>query len=173
MLQASDTASPDTQQSHRAAWMALLARSPLDLLESNAAFAARFDEHVLRHPETGLMMVQGRVGGSGARFNLGEVTVTRCAVRLEATDATDATESVGVSYVLGRSRRKAHLAALCDAMLQIPNLYPILETSLLNPIRQYLAEAADTRTARAASTKVDFFTVAREAGPTGAAGGLA
>lgn len=150
--------------------MALLARSPLDLLESNAAFAARFDEHVLRHPETGLMMVQGRVGGSGARFNLGEVTVTRCAVRLEATDAT---ESVGISYVLGRSRRKAHLAALCDAMLQIPNLYPILETSLLNPIRQYLAEAADTRTARAASTKVDFFTVAREAGPTGAAGGLA
>ena len=170
MLQASDTASPDTQQSHRAAWMALLARSPLDLLESNAAFAARFDEHVLRHPETGLMMVQGRVGGSGARFNLGEVTVTRCAVRLEATDAT---ESVGISYVLGRSRRKAHLAALCDALLQIPDLYPVLEASLLNPIRQHLAAAADTRTARAASTKVDFFTVAREAGPTGAAGGLA
>ncbi len=170
MLQASDTASPDTQQSHRAAWIALLARSPLDLLESNAAFAARFDEHVLRHPETGLMMVQGRVGGSGARFNLGEVTVTRCAVRLEATDAT---ESVGISYVLGRSRRKAHLAALCDALLQIPDLYPVLEASLLNPIRQHLAAAVDARAARAASTKVDFFTVAREAGPTGAAGGLA
>ena len=166
MLQASDTASPDTQSS-RANWIALLARSPLDLLESNFAFAARFEEHILRHPETGLMMVQGRAGGSGARFNLGEVTVTRCAVRLEATDAT---EAVGISYVLGRSRRKAHLAALCDAMLQIPDLYPTLEASLLDPIRQHLAAAADARTARAASTKVDFFTVAREAGPIGASG---
>ena len=166
MLQASDTASPNTHSS-RADWMALLARSPVDLLESNLAFAARFDEHILRHPETGLMMVQGRAGGSGARFNLGEVTVTRCAVRLTARDTT---EAVGISYVLGRSRRQAHLAALCDAMLQIPDLYPVLEASLLNPIRQHLAAAVNARSARAASTKVDFFTVAREAGPMGATG---
>ena len=166
MLQASDTASPNTHSS-RADWMALLARSPVDLLESNLAFAARFDEHILRHPETGLMMVQGRAGGSGARFNLGEVTVTRCAVRLTARDTT---EAVGISYVLGRSRRQAHLAALCDAMLQIPDLYPVLEASLLNPIRQHLAAAVKARAARAASTKVDFFTVAREAGPMGATG---
>ena len=145
--------------------MALLARSPLDVLESNLPFAAHLEACILRAPETGLMMVQGRAGGSGARFNLGEVTVTRCAVRLKARDAT---EAVGIAYVLGRSRRKAHLAALCDGMLQIPDLYPILETSLLGPIRQHLAAAFDARTQRADCTKVDFFTVAREAGPTGA-----
>lgn len=166
MLQTSDTAISDTP-SRRANWIALLARSPLDFLESNFALAARFDAYMLRHPETGLMMVQGRAGGSGARFNLGEVTVTRCAVRLTASDATQA---VGVSYVLGRSRRKAHLAALCDAMLQIPDLHPILEASLLKPIRQYLAAAVDARAASAASSKVEFFTVAREAGQTDAAG---
>ena len=39
--------------------------------------------HCLRPPETGLVMVRGRMGGSGGKFNLGEVAVTRCAVRLD------------------------------------------------------------------------------------------
>lgn len=145
----------------RAHWMALLARAPLDLLEpalrDHLARPARW----LRAPETGLMMVQGRAGGTGERFNLGEVTVTRCALRLEA-EGSDAT--VGVGYVLGRSQRHVHLAALADALLQDPAQQSTLDATLLAPLRSHLADEQARRRARAASTKVDFFTVARESG---------
>ena len=62
-------------------WMALLARAPLAQLESALQDEAQHEPQWLRRPETGLMMVQGRAGGTGERFNLGEVTVTRCALR--------------------------------------------------------------------------------------------
>ena len=66
--------------------LSVLARSPLDELERQLdavlatmpAPARRF----LRKPETGLAMVRARAGGSGEKFNLGEMTVTRCAIRL-------------------------------------------------------------------------------------------
>jgi alpha-D-ribose 1-methylphosphonate 5-triphosphate synthase subunit PhnG len=145
---------------------ALLARAPLGLLESALQDDARRPARWLRAPETGLMMVQGRAGGTGERFNLGEVTVTRCALRVEATskgaDAEDAT--VGVAYVLGRSHRQVQLAALADALLQDPTRQVALDAQLLEPIRSHLRSAQATRQARAASTKVDFFTVARESG---------
>ena len=38
---------------------------------------------LLRPAETGTVMVQGRVGGVGDAFNLGEMTVSRCVVRLQ------------------------------------------------------------------------------------------
>ncbi len=107
------------------------------------------------------MMVQGRAGGTGARFNLGEVTITRCALRCSSTPAGH--NAVGVAYVLGRSHRQAHLAALADALLQEPQQQAVLEERLLEPVRSYLAEKNAKRQARAQSTKVEFFTVAREA----------
>ena len=61
----------------RQEWMALLARAPLPLLEQalQPLEPSRKTEW-LRRPETGLYMVQGRAGGTGGRFNLGEITVT-------------------------------------------------------------------------------------------------
>jgi alpha-D-ribose 1-methylphosphonate 5-triphosphate synthase subunit PhnG len=115
----------------------------------------------LRRPETGLMMVQGRVGGTGERFNLGEVTVTRCALRLNTTDS-DA--PVGVYYLLGRNHRQAQLAAVADALLQDPAQHAELEANLLTPLREHLQAQNAARHARAQTTKVDFLTVAREAG---------
>jgi alpha-D-ribose 1-methylphosphonate 5-triphosphate synthase subunit PhnG len=144
--------------------MALLARAPVGILEpalqAHAALPARW----LRAPETGLMMVQGRAGGTGERFNLGEITVTRCALRVQPSEDADAT--VGVAYVLGRSHRQVQLAALADALLQDPALQAALDASLLDPIRRHLVQAQSERQARAASTRVDFFTVARESGGT-------
>ena len=84
----------------RPTWMALLARAPLPLLEQYLAPHLSNQSQWLRRPETGLMMVQGRAGGTGERFNLGEITVTRCTLRLG--DAAGNTP-VGVAYVLGRS----------------------------------------------------------------------
>lgn len=165
MFQAFDNPGPG-RPLQRPQWMALLARAPLGLLESALQDDARRPARWLRAPETGLMMVQGRAGGTGERFNLGEVTVTRCALRVEAlskgADADDAT--VGVAYVLGRSHRQVQLAALADALLQDPARQTVLDAQLLEPIRSHLRGAQATRQARAASTKVDFFTVARESG---------
>lgn len=158
MFQLYDHASPHAE---RQAWMALLARAPQNLLDQ--ALQAHFvaEPLWLRRPETGLMMVQGRAGGTGERFNLGEITVTRCALRLAPT-GEDA--PVGVAYVLGRSHRQAHLAAVADALLQDPAQRGILEASLLEPARQHLLRQQAERQQRAETTKVDFLTVAREAG---------
>lgn len=158
MFQKFDKNSPQARQS----WMALLARAPQQLLDSTlAAHSKSQPHHWLRRPETGLMMVQGRVGGTGERFNLGEVTVTRCALRLHPA-AADA--PVGVSYVLGRNHRHAQLAAVADALLQDPAQHAALEASLLMPLREHLRAQYTMRQARAQTTKVDFLTVAREAG---------
>jgi alpha-D-ribose 1-methylphosphonate 5-triphosphate synthase subunit PhnG len=148
----------------RQTWMALLARAPQPLLTEKLAEHMHGQPHWLRRPETGLMMVQGRVGGTGERFNLGEVTVTRCALRLPAATA-DA--PVGVAYVLGRNHQLAQLAAMADALLQDPAHHADLDRQLLAPLRQHLQTLRNERHARAQTTKVDFLTVAREAGTAG------
>ncbi len=151
----------ESQHAQRQQWIALLARAPEDLLESALAVDAALTPQWLRRPETGLMMVQGRIGGTGERFNVGEITVTRCALRLAHDVGSSA---VGVSYVLGRNHRQARLAALADALLQDPTRHEALQLSLLEPVRQYLEKIQWQRHQRAQTTKVDFLTVAREAG---------
>lgn len=161
MFHAFDNPGPNRETS-RAEWMALLARAPIDLMAQvlEPYLAARKVEW-LRKPETGLYMVQGRAGGTAERFNLGEITVTRCALRAVVSDHLQA--PVGVAYVLGRHHRQAELAAIADALLQRPESRATLELELLIPIRQHLALQKARRQAKTASTKVDFFTVAREA----------
>ena len=147
----------------RAQWMALLARAPMPLLERTLEIHVQQRRtEWLRRPETGLYMVQGRVGGTGERFNLGEITVTRCTLRSKAEDGTQG--AVGVAYVLGRNHRQAELAALADALLQEPAHHQNLAHTLLTPVRQQLSALRSQHEAQTQSTKVDFFTVAREAG---------
>jgi alpha-D-ribose 1-methylphosphonate 5-triphosphate synthase subunit PhnG len=141
---------PVDRPADRAQWMALLARAPMALLEPALGPHALCAPRWLRPPETGLVMVQGRVGGTGERFNLGEVTVTRCALRLP--DRRYEQAAVGVAYVLGRSHRQAQLAAVADALLQEPEQ------------QAHLARERARRHARAQTSKVEFFTVARETG---------
>lgn len=139
----------------RRRWMSALAKAPLARLE--AAYAALVPApayECLRTPETGLVMVRGRAGGVGQRFNLGELAVTRCAVRL-ADGAT------GHAYVAGRDRRKAELAAVFDALLQGSNHAEGLTRDLIEPLIQAEAEAKRLASRKAAATKVEFFTLAR------------
>ena len=81
MLQPSDSRLSTTSHT-RAQWLALLARAPIALLEQVLQPHLQATPYWLRKPETGLMMVEGRAGGNGERFNLGEMTVIRCALRL-------------------------------------------------------------------------------------------
>src|SRR5215831_20841989 len=137
----------------RRAAMAVLAQAQIgELREGLAAFGGIVDHAEPRPPETGLVMVRGRIGGDGAPFNLGEATVTRCAVQL-------ATGEIGFGYVLGRDRAKARLAALTDALWQSAAHRAVVERSVLSPLRarqqQQLARAREDT----AATKVDFFTL--------------
>ena len=81
MFQSFDNAGVQRPTS-RPEWMALLARAPQNLLDVALPQQGSSAPQWLRKPETGLMMVQGRAGGTGERFNLGEITVTRFALRL-------------------------------------------------------------------------------------------
>lgn len=159
MFHAFDNHAPQ-RPSSRQAWMALLARAPQMLLEQGLNPHLGLQPQWLRRPETGLMMVQGRAGGTGERFNLGEITVTRCALRLKEADGDS---PLGVAYVLGRSHRLAQLAATADALLQEPRWENELDSTLLEPIRQHLKAQQERRQQRTQSTRVDFLTMAREA----------
>jgi alpha-D-ribose 1-methylphosphonate 5-triphosphate synthase subunit PhnG len=159
MFQSFDNAG-EPRPTTRPEWMALLARAPQKMLDGALPQSSKAAPQWLRQPETGLMMVQGRAGGTGERFNLGEVTVTRCALRLAGADAL---APVGVAYVLGRNHRQAQLAAMADALLQDPAQHAGLEDKLLKPVREHLQQRQAAHHARAQTTKVDFFTVAREA----------
>lgn len=146
-----DDAASNRPHTARRRWMAVLARA------SAVELAEMLDRHadvprytMLRGPEAGLVMVRGRTGGGGAPFNMGEMTVTRCTVRIE-------TGQVGHAYVAGRDARQAELAAVLDAMLQDPDRTFALQAAVISP----LAEAHQTRRAtiagKAAATKVQFF----------------
>jgi alpha-D-ribose 1-methylphosphonate 5-triphosphate synthase subunit PhnG len=99
-------------------------------------------------------MVRGRIGGDGAPFNLGEATVTRCAVQLTSGE-------IGFGYVLGRDRDKARLAALCDALWQNADQRAAVERNVLAPLRARQQEQLARSRAETAATKVDFFTLVR------------
>src|SRR5262245_57308442 len=111
----------------------------------------------LREPENGLVMVHGRIGGDGAPFNLGEATVSRAAVRL-------ASGEVGFGYTLGRDLEKARMIALCDAMLQSRGLSESVEAKVLAPLREALLSRSSRKSAEAAATRVDFYTMVRGEG---------
>jgi len=108
----------------------------------------------VRPAEIGLVMVRGRVGGDGAPFNLGEATVTRCAVQL-------ASGEIGFGTVLGRDRDKARLAALADALWQSAEYQTAVEQKIVEPLRARQQERLARSRAETAATKVDFFTLVR------------
>lgn len=125
--------------------MGLLSRSAPARL---AALLPELPPHdLLRAPEIGAVMLRGRMGGTGAPFNLGEMTVTRASVRL-GDGAT------GHGYVQGRDKGHALRAAILDAMGA--GAEPILATLAAEE-----AARRATRTARAAATRVEFFTLVR------------
>lgn len=139
--------------SPRQHWIGVLARAQLNELLPHEAALKDAEYHVIRAPEIGMTLVRGRMGGEGAAFNVGEMSVTRCVVRL-------ADGRTGYSYLAGRDKVHAELAALADAHLQgsQPSLW-------LSELITTLANTQATRRARkeaeTAATKVEFFTLVR------------
>lgn len=142
------------QDSVRKTWMSLMAKADegrvaalLDAAMTRPAFTW------LRPPEIGSAMVRGRAGGAGAPFNLGEMTVTRCALALE-------TGEVGHAYIQGRRKKDAEASALVDALMQT-NVADRVRTTVLELLEDEQRSAKAARAAKAAATKVDFFTLVR------------
>lgn len=154
MLALADPPLPETIAARRAAMATLAQASATEIAQHLAAVPEQPDCSDLRPIETGLVMLRGRIGGDGAPFNVGEATVTRAAVRL-------ASGEVGFSYMLGRDRDKARLAAICDALLQHDQFRPCIERDVLAPIRSRLDGERERQQAQTAATKVEFFTMVR------------
>lgn len=144
----------------RQAWMRVLALAGDDALD--AAYAALARQHplpawrFLRQPQCGMAMVRARAGGTGAQFNLGETTVSRCAVTLDGDART-----VGVAYVQGRSLRHAEQAAVLDALLQRPDWHDPVQRAVIAPLADAHAARRAAQAAVAAQTRVEFFTMVR------------
>ncbi len=144
----------------RRRWMGLLARARTAELEAAwNALAPAPAYSFLRKPETGLVLVRGRAGGTGAAFNLGEMTMTRCAIRIDAAGGSRVT---GFGFVAGRDARHAELAAVFDALMQLPAKGAEIEAAVIQPIEARLDRKRRESASEVAATRVDFFTLVRE-----------
>ncbi|GAB4537202.1 MAG: hypothetical protein Tsb0019_38390 [Roseibium sp.] len=131
----------------------LAAAAPEAVAEKFAALTPP-DFDLVRQPETGLVMVRGRMGGTGSPFNLGEVTVTRCVVRLS-------TGETGSAYSLGRNKEKALQSAVIDALWQRADLRARIEAEVIAPLARSQAETRATVREETEATRVNFFTMVR------------
>lgn len=139
----------------RARWMSALAQAGPEAVEAAWDRLERPPSYrLLRAAETGLVMVRGRAGGTGAPFNLGEMTVTRCSVALEDG-------RVGHAYVPGRDGLHAERAAVLDALLQDEGARERLERLVIGPLVAARQAREEETRARVAGTKVEFFTMVR------------
>lgn len=148
-------ARPSTEiASNRSAWMSVLANASWVDFRDLWRGETPPDFTVLRQPEAGLVMLRGRIGGTGGPFNIGEMTVTRCAVKLSGG-------ATGHAYVMGRDKDHATAAAICDAMLQEPAHHDGIMHRIVMPLAARRAEQRRAAASKSAATKVDFFTLVR------------
>ncbi|MEH3091926.1 MAG: phosphonate C-P lyase system protein PhnG [Agrobacterium cavarae] len=133
----------------------LLARATVEeLLNCWSALDAKPQVEKVRGPETGLVMVRGKIGGGGSPFNLGEATVTRATVKL-------ASGTIGHAHALGTSRKQAWYAAIADALWQEETTRPLVEREVLSVVASRLEKRKTNAIQQTAATRVDFFTMVR------------
>ena len=146
--------SNDTAKAWRKRLMEACATATTDELSAFVAnHAADEAIYAVRGPETGLVMVRGRIGGGGSPFNLGEATMSRATIRLTGGE-------IGHGQCLGTNRQHARLAAIVDALGQKPEL-EAATASLVGMIEKRVAAEDARSAAQTAATRVDFFTMVR------------
>ena len=141
-------------QTERQAWMKILAKSSVINIERQVQTLGKLPEYsFLRSPEIGLTMVRGRAGGTGEVFNLGEMTITRCVVKI--------LNATGFGYVKGRSKRHAELAAVCDGLLQQDEWSFRVQNKVIKPLQTIIQQKQEKQKRQTEATKVEFFTMLR------------
>jgi len=136
----------------------LLARATGDELRTILTeFGASREVALVRGPETGLVMMRARMGGTGSLFNLGETTVTRATVRLVGEIGGGI---IGHGQRLGGDKQATRLSAILDALGETEEFAATVET--FTAMIAARLEAADEKIAdETAATRVDFFTMVR------------
>ena len=140
-------------QDRRQQYMRLLSLAPAEELEHFLAGLQLPPWKLLRGPESGLVMVRGRINAEGALFNVGEALVTRACVQMDA--------NLGCGYVLGEEPRHAELVAVLDALWQKETFAGLLDAELLPDLVARLQARYEDDRRKSAATKVDFFTMVR------------
>jgi alpha-D-ribose 1-methylphosphonate 5-triphosphate synthase subunit PhnG len=144
-----------TAVSERASWMSTLAQSQQSELEQlwhSTKIEASYQ--MVRQPEIGLAQVRARMGGSGREFNMGDATITRAVVKLDSGE-------MGYSYLRGRNKAQAELAAVIDGLLQTQSHHEQLMRMVVEPLAAMKQEQQQLRAIEVATSKVDFFTMVR------------
>ena len=127
--------------------MRLLALASVERLEAGLSAITPPDYEVVRGPETGLVMIRGRVGNTGDAFNMGEALATRCVVSLKDG-------CLGYAWILGEDARRAELWQRDGYAEPLDReLLPALEAERARRVREDAAAVEPTR--------VDFFTLVR------------
>ncbi|CAN5166623.1 phosphonate C-P lyase system protein PhnG [soil metagenome] len=145
---------PTDSQRDRQTWMSVLAHASWPRLEALWAGEDVPGYIYLRKPETGLVMLRARIGGTGDPFNVGEASVTRCSVKIAGGNS-------GHAYIMGRASEHALTAALCDAQLQDPSHHARIMDRIIHSLAAERTEALLIEKLKTAATKVDFFTLVR------------
>ena len=139
-------------QEARRDWLAILVRVP-----ANEVIAASnefdFSVVILKGPEVGLLMTNGRIHSTGRPFHLGEVSLTKCVLK-------DDQGLLGYGHIIGRNKQQAKAIALFDLALQrINSAEPALIR--LNAWKEEVAEIEAMESEAVEKTRVDFFTMVR------------
>ncbi|WP_211263087.1 phosphonate C-P lyase system protein PhnG [Vibrio nereis] len=141
-------------QAERKAWMKELSLAPPEqLLKLWDAFSNKPTYKHLRATESGLVQVRGRLGNTGDKFNMGDMTITRASVVLD-------NGLNGFSYIQGRNKQHAEISAAIDALMQ-SDLAPTINELILTPLNQARLDRQRAATRETLKTKVDFFTLVR------------
>ena len=142
----------DELQEARRDWLATLVRVP-----ANEVIAASnefdFSVVILKGPEVGLLMINGRIHSTGRPFHLGEVSLTKCVLK-------DDQGLLGYGHIIGRNKQQAKAIALFDLALQRNDS---AEAALvrLNAWKEDVAEIDAMESEAVEETRVDFLTMVR------------
>jgi alpha-D-ribose 1-methylphosphonate 5-triphosphate synthase subunit PhnG len=132
----------------RMSTLALAEASELDQLLASLGQEPAF--RWIREPAYGTVMVRGNMHGANRAFNLGEAVVTSCSLQLLSGNV------VGLSYIVGRRRRSATIAALLDAIAQLDDDNGVLTRSQIEEIRAARSVRKAATRSKISSTEVDF-----------------
>lgn len=139
----------------RQKWIRVLANAHVNELKSAyQKIKPEITSHYIIKPETGLLMVQGKADGSHTRFSLGEVSVSKCVLRVQE-------RYLGYGMVMGSDLEHAKLVALFDGLLQHPDYHKELHANVIQKLARQQDRDEKNMETEVADTRVDFFTLKR------------
>ncbi len=139
----------------RKEWMKLLAVSDTVSIESAAeSIPDNIRYSYVVEPETGMIMIQARADGRRSRFNLGEISITRCIIEINK-------KFMGAAWVMGSDLRHAELAAKLDGLLQDPDYHERIQKEVIEKLQTVYEKQIKERQEDIRDTTVEFFTMKR------------